>query len=201
MATRQEVAEPRMKARRPPERAPRGASPSRTPEMAEKKIPVAMLDGSCVWVDTKDAAALAGLAKLPYGEKEFAGAIYQNADGKFCYSTAVPGTRDDFVFATDPKAGKFAGMFHTHHGDQETEFSPGDVRTAETLNRTSYIRANESGEVRRFEPGADKPIQTGRVRDSVQRGAKALGTLVGTQSRREAIEAAYDLHNPTTTEP
>lgn len=157
-----------------------------------------MLDGTCQWVDSKDAAALAGLAKLPYGEKEFAGAIYQRPDGKFCYSTAVPGTRDDFVFATDPAAGKLAGLFHTHHGGQENEFSPGDVKTAEGLRQTSYIRGNESGDVRRYEPGVDRPVRNERRRDSVISGSKAMGTLVGNLSRREALEAAYDLHNPPT---
>lgn len=160
--------------------------------MADKKIPVAMLDGSCTWVDSKDAAALAGLAKLPYGEKEFAGAIYQREDGKFCYSTAIPGTRDDFVFATDPKAGKFTGLFHTHHGDAAEQFSPGDVKTASGLGMTSYIRANESGNVRRYEPGVDKAVApSGRT--SLNKAKQVLGTLVG-NTRREQIEAAYDLH-------
>jgi hypothetical protein len=175
----------------------RAASPSRTPEM-DKKIPVAMLDGSCVWVDSKDAAALAGLSKLPYGRKEFAGAIYQREDGKFCYSDAVPGTMDNFEFATDPKAGKFAGLYHTHHGGQESEFSPTDVKVADALRKTSYIRGNESGDVRRYDPGVDQLRRSGGARSSVAAPQKAAGTLIGNLSRRDQIEAAYDLHNPET---
>jgi hypothetical protein len=176
---------------------PQAAPASRTPEMP-KKIPVAMLDGSCVWVDDKDAAALAGLAKLPYGRKEFAGAIYQREDGKFCYSDAVPGTMDNFEFATDPKAGKFAGLYHTHHGGQEGEFSPTDVKVADALRKTSYIRGNESGDVRRYDPGVDQLRRSGGARSSVAAPQKAAGTLIGNLSRRDQIEAAYDLHNPET---
>ncbi len=163
-----------------------------------KKIPVAMLDKSCVWVDEKDAAALTGLEGLPYGQKEYARAIFQRPDGKFCWSEAIPGTRDDFAFATDPKAGKLAGIMHTHHGDQENEFSPGDVRTAETLRKTSYIRANESGNVHKYEPGVDKPKRQGRVRDSVSTARKATGTQIGNLSRRDQLAENYDnaIKNP-----
>jgi hypothetical protein len=170
------------------------ASSSPTPDMA-KKVKVAMLDGSCVWVDTKDAAALTGAEGLPYGTKEFARAIYQRPDGKFCWSEAIPGTRDDFTFATDPKAGKFAGILHSHHGDEEGTFSPTDLRVANGLDRTSYIRANKSGEVRRYEPG-DRPEHASRIGDSIAGGIKTVGTLIGKLTRREQIEAAYDLHNP-----
>jgi hypothetical protein len=177
------------------------ASSSRTRNVADKKIPVALLDGSCVWVDDKDAAALAGLEKLPYGRKEFAGAIYQRKDGKFCYSETVPGTMDDFEFATDPTAGKFAGLFHSHHGDDEEQFSPKDVHVATELNRTSYIRGNKSGNVRRYEPGIDRPQRDNHMGDSIAGTTKVLGTLVGnTKTRREQLEAAYDLHNPANPE-
>ncbi len=168
--------------------------------MADKKVPVAMLDGSCVWMDSKDAAALAGLERLPYGKKEFAGAIYQREDGKFCYSEPVPGKQDNFAFATDPRAGKFAGIFHTHHGDAEEQFSPDDVKVADTLKRTSYIRGNESGNVRRYEPGVDRRQTVGPIGDSIAGGSQMLGTLVGNlKSRRDQIAAAYDLHTPLQT--
>lgn len=160
-----------------------------------------MLDGSCTWVDSKDAAALAGLEKLPYGEKEYAGAIYQRADGKFCYSVPVPGTRDNFVFATDPASGKLAATYHSHHGSHAEEFSPEDVATAEALKKTSYIRANESGNVSRYEPGVDRPKRTGTVRDSLSSAKRVPGTHVGQVSRRDQLEQAYDLHNPPPAKP
>lgn len=167
----------------------------------EKKIPVAKLDGTCTWVTSKDAAALAGLAKLPGGTQEFAGALYENPEGNFCYSEAIPGTRDDFIFQTDPKAGKFAGMYHSHHGKQESEFSPTDATRVQGLNRTGYIRENGTGTVRRLEPGDLPSSERGTNRGSVMRDRKVLGTVVGTvpvpeKTRREALEAAYDLHNP-----
>jgi hypothetical protein len=160
----------------------------------DKKVPVALLDGSCVWVPEKDAAALAGLAKFPDGDKEFAGAIYQNDKGEFCYSQPVPGTESNFAFRPDTSNGmRLAGLLHTHPGNDAKEaatFSADDVAVADRLGRDSYIRANRTGEVRAYRPGTT-PV------DAVRKGgsrAERLRTSPGEAvTRREQVAAATAL--------
>jgi len=160
----------------------------------KSKIPVAMLDGSCKWVDSRDAAAMAGLESLPAGNKEFSRAIYQRPDGLFCFSEAIPGTESNFAFRLDKAAGKFSGLLHTHPADaSESTFSADDVLTANKLGVPSYIRGNGQGQTRRFTPG--DPIDTQHIPGSRTRKAgTAQGVLIEPTTRRDQLEASYERH-------
>ena len=168
--------------------------------VADKKIPKALLDAACEWTPSKDAAALAALAKLPYGN-EYAGALYKrNTSGsdEWCYSVPVEGEQDKFAFSTDKNAGAFDGLFHSHPGGPHAaRFSPDDVSVADALKRTSYIRENESGVVRRYDPGISE-VQSAKKPGSMMKAASTSpGTVIGTLSRREQIEAALNHHTNT----
>lgn len=168
--------------------------------MADKKPPLAALDPSCTWMSDRDAAALQALAKLPYDKREYAGAIYrrEGLEGllEYCHSTPVEGRQDNFAFRTDKSNGlAFDSIYHSHPANgrnDEDHFSHNDVTTADTLKRPSYIRANESGDVKRYDPGAsvvDKARRTGRPGEFSHTSA---GTLVGNvKTRREELAAAF----------
>ncbi len=156
-------------------------------------VPEAALDPNCTWYDTADAAALELARKLPYKQKrEHAGAIFQrDADGKFCYSNAVEGGRDNFAMKPTTGPGlRFVGMLHSHWGPDGHLFSEHDVEQANALKRTSYIRG-EDGTVLRLDPD---PAPT-KARAKRARGAHVGNVL---ETRRDQIAAAYDQHmNPT----
>lgn len=138
------------------------------------------------------------LGKVAYGSKEFAGALYQNDKGEYCYSVPVPGTGDNFKFTLDHSPDvKFAGLWHSHPGARDSEkFSADDLRTADQLHVASYIRNNADGGVSRYDPGIS-PVITIPKAGTREREKASLGTPVGKLSRKEQIEAAYDLHQNT----
>jgi hypothetical protein len=155
--------------------------------------PVAVLDEQGR-APSLDEAAIELFRRLPPAKREQAAAIYerQGSQGilEYCASQPVEGTDDNFVFRTDPTAGRLAGLAHTHPGGHdERSFSPNDVAVATAVNKPSFIRGNESGEVRRFDPGVSqmqaKPGS--RTRD----GGTSRGTLIG-NTRRDELTAAYD---------
>lgn len=159
--------------------------------MADKP-PVAALDASCVWSPDITTQVVEVLRKLPPSKRELAGAIYarQGPEGlkEYCYSLPVEGSDGDFAFATQ-RGLDFEGLFHTHPRDAHSGlFSKHDTETATELNKPSFILDRTTSDVRRFDPGVSR----------VDRRGMSPGTVVGNISRREALAAAYDLHNPPT---
>lgn len=159
-----------------------------------------MLDGSCVWVPSKDAAALTALERLPYDQREYSGAIYKNDKGEYCYSVPVPGSNDNFQFRTDKTGGmQFDGIYHTHPGRDEPEkFSPNDVNVADQLNRTSYIRANETGEVKRYDPGISPTSKDNVSRQLARAGKTSQGTSLGNLKKEQLAELLKRLGGEST---
>lgn len=161
-------------------------------------VPAALLDPSCVWNPDKDASAMQALAKVPYGGREFAGALYQNDKGEYCYSAPIPGTGDNFKFTLDHSPNvKFAGLWHSHpKGPDSEKFGADDLRTADQLKIASYLRNNADGWVARYDPGVS-PVITIPKAGTREREKASLGTPVGKLSRKEQLEAAYALHEET----
>lgn len=168
-----------------------------------KPPPVAKLDPTCVWSPDMDRQAMTVFAQLPASQREQAFAIYKRNGpqglAEYCYSVAVQGKGENFEFATDPAAGRLAGLGHTHpdnkdHPDAGT-FSPNDVQTAKQLKLPSYIADVASGDVKRFDPNSSKTDRG----QGLRAGTTSRGTLVGNLSRREQLAQAYDLHTPATT--
>jgi hypothetical protein len=160
--------------------------------VADKVPPKALLDAACVWSPDMNAQAVEVLRRLPPSKREQAGAIYARTGPEglkeYCYSLPVEGTNDDFQFASE-KGLQLAGMFHTHPDDKHSEqFSPNDTEVATTLKRPSFILDKATQDVRRFDPGTTRPDRRGM----------SPGQVVGNVSRRDALVAAYDLHNPPT---
>lgn len=155
------------------------------------KVPVAALDPECKWVDSREQAAIDAFGNIPTGDKESAGAIYQNDKGEFCYSVPVPGGDRSFKFTLgkgdyDGRL-KFDSIYHTHpdEGNHETgvssdNFSPHDVEVAKKLGKPSFIRVERTGEVKAMDPAAV-------VVDRFNGGARGQSL-----SRRDDLVAAYD---------
>jgi len=116
----------------------------------------AILDAGCVWQPDMDRAAVTALASVPNSNDEYAGAIYRDAQGRYCYSTPVRGADDTFSFRVVlPTGTVLAGLYHTHLGDDGLAplFSAGDVRQADRLGAASYILVRSRGIVLRYVPG------------------------------------------------
>src|ERR1700730_18464389 len=113
----------------------------------KQKVPTAVLDPTCVWQPDKDQAATQALANAAEQSKRYetAGAIFRDANGNYCYSIPVGGTQaGHFVFGVKPAPGQpMAALYHTHPagGGEDDSFSPDDVRMANQLKLTSYIKA------------------------------------------------------------
>lgn len=171
----------------------------------KSKPTVAALDPSCVWNPDKDAIALLALGKLPASRREQAFAIYQrdgaNGLAEFCNSVAVPGDDDSFQFATDPKAGRLAGIAHTHPpgGVEGSRFSNNDLDVADALKRDSYVLDVPTGDVRKYAPGVTKTTRLPSARRGDRSNRTAEGDLVG-NTRREQIAQAIELHSTATKE-
>lgn len=125
------------------------------------KSPLAALDPTCQWTDSKDQAAVTALNKGGNTKdiREIAGAIYQNAQGQYCYSIPVQGKEEHFQFRAQTSPDQtMVGIYHTHpgRGDDAQIFSPDDVATANQLKMQSYIKALQSGVIKRYDPGISK---------------------------------------------
>lgn len=165
--------------------------------MSEKRrIPIAKLDASCVWTPEMDEAASAVLRSLPDDRREYAGAIYQQEGPEglleYCYSQAIPGTNDNFAFASEPGR-KLAAMWHSHPAAADSDhFSPHDINVSTALKRPSYILDQASQEIRRFDPGKSATKIAPR-NGRLEAGARiSRGEPVPERTRREELSMAYD---------
>lgn len=124
-----------------------------------QSVPAAVLDPTCQWVPSADAAALTALEKTPATQNELGGVLYRNMDGLYCYSIPVGNRRTrTFEFTATPDKGmRIAGLYHTHpddRGEDEVEyFSPEDVEMSNKLKMASYIKVLKDGVVKRYQPG------------------------------------------------
>jgi hypothetical protein len=144
----------------------------------KEKIPLAVLDPTCQWTDSKDQAAVTALGNAAQAStsRETGGAIFQNAQGEYCYSIPVGANSANHfqLRAQSTPAQKVVGIYHTHPdvGSEGGSFSPDDVNVANQLKLPSYIRALKDGTVKRYEPGVTKTQSVGTF------GSKSAGTLV-----------------------
>lgn len=143
----------------------------------KQKIPLAVLDPTCQWTDSKDQAAVAALGGAAQASsRETGGAIFQNAQGQYCYSIPVGGANSEHfqLRAQSTPEQKLAGIYHTHpaNGFEDKSFSPDDVNMADQLKLTSYIKALKDGTVKRYDPGVTKTQSSGTF------DKKSAGTLV-----------------------
>lgn len=133
--------------------------------MPTTPVPPLTLDGNSPAFDSADEAANALAQTMPaQAGKEQAGALYQSDDGKYRYSTTIPGDADNFAMRVAvPKGHKFVAILHTHPGNDALGqvFSPQDLTTANGLKVPSYVRFNKDGAVRKYVPGITKTHRTG----------------------------------------
>lgn len=122
-----------------------------------------------------DDAAVDTLNKIDESHYEQGGVIFKHGG---IYSTSEPaGDKRTGQFTVNvkvPKGETPVGIYHTHPGEarMSEKFSPEDVKAATQLKMMSYIRALESGQVRKFEPGVSgtQSVGTGLGRGSISPG-------------------------------
>lgn len=107
-----------------------------------------------------DDAAVSALNKITEPHYEMGGVIFKDKQG--FYSTSDPqGDERTGKFRAEariPKSSTPVGIYHTHPGfgdekDLAELFSSDDVNVANKMKMLSYIRAMESGNIKKFEPG------------------------------------------------
>jgi hypothetical protein len=115
-----------------------------------------------------DEAANAFGATFPNADVETAGMLYKDADGKYRYSTTIPGTDEHFELrALVPKGASLGAIVHSHPGkDQYGQvFSPDDLKTADLLKLPSYVRFLQANQMRVYRPGIT-PTEKMQLQDS-----------------------------------
>lgn len=113
------------------------------------------IDPTSAWHPSADAAAIAALDAIEDTRNEHGGVLLRNTGGLYGHSVPVPGSGHNFELRArfNPKEYSLAGIYHTHPpADDSNVFSPGDIDTARKLKLLSYIKALQSGEIRRFDP-------------------------------------------------
>lgn len=105
-----------------------------------------------------DEVANALAATFPNKGSETAGMIYKDADGKYRYSTTVPGGENFNLQAAVPKGSSLAAIVHSHPGKDALGqvFSPSDLDTANQLKLPSYVRFMDANDTRVYRPGVTK---------------------------------------------
>jgi len=125
---------------------------------------------------SSDEAAKYALNSVTDPTYELGGVVFQDPQGLYTTSEPVGNKRTGKFEATVriPKGSKAVGLFHTHPGDPSLSetFSSDDVHVADTLKMLSYIRAMESGQIKKYEPGVSRidTAGTGLKRTKISRG-------------------------------
>ena len=108
-----------------------------------------------------DEAAINALNKIAEKKYETGGILYSEGD-KF-YASEPQGQKKAGQFQAKvsiPAGAKLAGIYHTHPGRQDDSdaelFSTDDVDVANRMKMQSYIRALDSGNIRRYDPGKSR---------------------------------------------
>lgn len=129
-----------------------------------------------------DEAAIDALNKITEPTYELGGVVYKDKDGFYSYSNPQGDERSGKFKAEVriPRSATPTAIYHTHPGygdaaEPAESFSPDDVKTADQLKMLSYIRAMESGNIKKYEPGKSKTESLGF---GVHRGKQATGETV-----------------------
>src|ERR1044072_7780484 len=114
-----------------------------------------------------DEAAISALNKILEKNYELGGVITQSGDRFF--ASEPQGNKNTGKFEARvkiPKGEKPVAIYHTHPfepGNSDAErFSPGDVEIANRMKMLSYIRALESGKIKKYTPGKSRTYLRGR---------------------------------------
>ena len=107
-----------------------------------------------------DDAAIDALSRIAERGNEVGGVIYRDQGGRHMYSEPQ-GQKNSRAFSatvTMPKGSKVSGVYHTHPGvgpeaSLAEYFPQHDMDVADQLKVASYIRAMQSGNIRKYMPG------------------------------------------------
>lgn len=107
-----------------------------------------------------DDAAVDALNSIKDPSREMGGVIYRSPDNYYRYTDPTGSKqRDHFeITVAFPKNAKGEAIYHSHpqfdKGDSMAEyFSGDDIKSAHDLKMLSYIKALQSGNIRKYEDG------------------------------------------------
>lgn len=143
--------------------------------------------------DSVDEAANALAASFPSKGSETAGMVYKSSDGKFRFSTTIPGSDDHFALrAAVPKGASLAAIVHSHPGKDARGqvFSGDDLKTADQLKLPSYVRFLDGNSVRAYRPGVTKTESMAGV-GSVFGQHVAKGDALNLPERKPSADDEY----------
>lgn len=137
--------------------------------------------------------------------------VYLTPEGKYHYTQVQ--SKDaagiDKMSIRYPNTAKMVAVAHTHPKDKpdvlvdsSSFLSPEDLAYAKKSGYTMFMGSEQTGNVVRYDHGKSKTTKHARL------GRISYGDLVGPYveeepppTRREQIEAAYDLHTPPPAKP
>lgn len=129
-----------------------------------------------------DDAAIHALNKVTEPQYEMGGVIYQDNRGMYSFSDPAGDKRTGKfkVEASIPKSATPKAIYHTHpgYGDAAAlaeSFSDDDIKVANQLKMMSYIRAMDSGNIKKYEPG-HTPVTS--VGTGLRRTKESLGDTI-----------------------
>ncbi|MCC7517509.1 MAG: DUF4329 domain-containing protein, partial [Pseudomonadales bacterium] len=93
--------------------------------------------------------------------REYAGRVYENADGSYSYTEPNPGTKDSSTPPSVPDGTQNAGRYHTHGandpGYDNENYSDTDKQNAEDEGVPSYL-GTPSGDTKKYDPDDDSVV-------------------------------------------
>jgi len=129
-----------------------------------------------------DEAAVSALNKISEPRYEMGGVVYRDKYGNYSYSDPQGDERTGKfkAEASIPKSATPVAIYHSHPGygneaDLAENFSTDDVNVANKLKMLSYIRAMDSGNIRKFEPGVTSTQTAG---SGLRRSKQSSGDLI-----------------------
>jgi len=140
---------------------------------------------------SSDEAAISALNKISDKQYETGGIIFSEGD-KF-FASEPQGQKKAGQFqarVTIPAAAKLAGIYHSHPGRQDDSdaelFSTDDIDVANRMKMLSFIKALDSGNIRKYEPGKSRT----RPHSRTDRRTVSEGELLKQQVIAAALQAA-----------
>ncbi len=137
--------------------------------------------------NSPDDAAVRALNRVQDPTYEQGGVVYQDKNGFYSFSEPQGNQRTGKFEAEVkiPKSAKPVAIYHTHPGYGDAaefaeNFSPDDLKMAHQLKLLSYIRAMDSGNIKKFEPGKTK---TDAVGFGVHKGKFSPGDLIYAEAK------------------
>lgn len=132
--------------------------------------------------ELKDAVRVAMMKALRAGSDgaEWGGAIFQRGNEFYASDPQSSKQTGDIKVRVVPDApdDSPAAIYHTHpRGPDSQRFSPNDVNEARKLKMPSFIGLTETGDVRVFDPGVDRP-DPANMRDPTKGAARGRTYLL-----------------------